>query len=127
MSLFIKYKTKSVDDNSNDTRFIFLILQRSASNKITMSVDKYFKNISHKREFIDRITCIRACHTHIHRIYSLRTTPVVNFSEVRRAQLAKSIILTSTLMPLGSFKVCSDAKESVGRGKQREAIAPIHP
>ena len=25
------------------------------------------------------------------------------------------------------FKICSDAKESVGCGKQREAIAPIYP
>ena len=52
-------------------------------------------------------------------------TPVVNFGQVRRAQLAKSILLTSTLVPLGSFKVCSDAKERVGCGKQREATAPI--
>ena len=37
---------------------------------------------------------------------------MVNFSEVRRTQLAKSTLLTSTLVPLGSFKVCSDAKES---------------
>ena len=28
------------------------------------------------------------------------------------AQLAKSILLTSMMVPLGSFKVCSDAKES---------------
>ena len=51
-------------------------------------------------------------------------TPVVNFSEVRRAQLAKSTLLTSTLVPrdlFRSFKVCSDAKERVGYGKQREA------
>ena len=55
--------------------------------------------------------------------------PVVNFDEVRRAQLAKSTLLTYTLLPLGSFKsftVCSDAKERVGCGKQWEAIAPIH-
>ena len=35
--------------------------------------------------------------------------------EVRRAQLAKSIVLTTTMVPLGSFqifKVSSDAKES---------------
>ena len=31
--------------------------------------------------------------------------PVVNFGEVRRAQLAKSTLLTSTLVPLGSFQV----------------------
>ena len=37
-------------------------------------------------------------------------------------------LLTSSLVPLGSFrsfKVCSDAKERVGCGKQREATAPI--
>ena len=28
---------------------------------------------------------------------------------------------------LRSFKVCSDDKERVGRGKQQEATAPIHP
>ena len=44
-------------------------------------------------------------------------TPVVNFGEVRRAQLAKSTLLTSTLVPLGSFQICSDAKERVGCGK----------
>ena len=32
-------------------------------------------------------------------------TPAVNFSEVRRAQLAKSTLLTSTLVPLGSFQI----------------------
>ena len=37
--------------------------------------------------------------------------PAVNFGEVRRAQLAKSTLLTSTLMPLGSFKICSDTNE----------------
>ena len=36
---------------------------------------------------------------------------MVNFGEVQRAQLAKSTLLTSTLVPLGSFEVCSDAKE----------------
>ena len=49
----------------------------------------------------------------------------MNFGEVRRAQLAKSTLLTSSFVPLGSFKVCSDAKERVGCGKQREATAPI--
>ena len=56
-------------------------------------------------------------------------TPVVNFGETRRAQLAKSTLLTSTLGLLGffrSFKVCSDAKERMRCGKQREAAAPIH-
>ena len=37
-------------------------------------------------------------------------TFVVNFGEVRRAQLAKSILLTSSLVPLGSF---SDLSRSV--------------
>ena len=54
-------------------------------------------------------------------------TPVVNFGEVRKAQLAKSTLLTSSLVPLRSFKVCSDAKERVGCRKQREATTPIHP
>ena len=50
---------------------------------------------------------------------------MVNFGEVRTAQLAESILLTSKVVPLGSFKICSDAKERVGYGKQREATAPI--
>ena len=45
---------------------------------------------------------------------------VVNFGEVRRAQLAKSTLLTSTLVTLGYFKVRSDAKERVGCRKQQE-------
>ena len=53
-------------------------------------------------------------------------TLVVNFGEVRRAQLAKSRVLTSIMLGLlGSFKVCSDAKERMWCGKQREANAPI--
>ena len=32
-------------------------------------------------------------------------TPVVNFGEVRRAQLAKSTLFTFTLVPLGSFQI----------------------
>ena len=51
---------------------------------------------------------------------------VVNFTEVRRAQLAKSTLLTSTLVPLRSLQICSVAKEGVGCGKQREATSPIH-
>ena len=51
-------------------------------------------------------------------------TPVVNFGEVRRVQLAKSTLLTSSLMPLGSFEVCSDAKERVGYGKQPHLLNP---
>ena len=35
-----------------------------------------------------------------------------NFGEVWSVQLAKSTVLTSMLVSLGSFKVCSDAKES---------------
>ena len=50
---------------------------------------------------------------------------MANFGEVRRAQLAKSTLLTSSLVPLGSFKVCWVAKERMGCGKQREATAPI--
>ena len=55
---------------------------------------------------------------------------MVNFGEVRRAQLAKSTLLTSSLVSLGSFqifKVGSDAKETVECGKQRKATAPIYP
>ena len=47
---------------------------------------------------------------------------MVNFGEVRKAQLTKSTLLTSTWCPwdlFRSFKVCSDAKERVGCGKQR--------
>ena len=39
----------------------------------------------------------------------------MNFGDVRRAQLAKSNLLTSTLVPLRSFTVCSGAKESGAR------------
>ena len=45
-------------------------------------------------------------------LIELILNPVVDFSEVRRAQLAIFTVLTSTLVPLGSLKVCSDAKES---------------
>ena len=31
--------------------------------------------------------------------------PAVSFGEVRRAQLAKSTLLTSSLVPLGSFQI----------------------
>ena len=57
-------------------------------------------------------------------------TPVVKFGEVRRAQLAKFTLLTSTLEPWDLFlffKVCSDAKERMGCGKQREATASSQP
>ena len=53
---------------------------------------------------------------------------VVNFGEIRRAHLAKSTLFTSSWCPwdlFRSFKVCSDAKERVGCGKQREATAPF--
>ena len=48
----------------------------------------------------------------------------MNFGEQWRAQLAKSTLLTSTLGPLGSFKICSDAKETVGCGKQQHLFIP---
>ena len=32
-------------------------------------------------------------------------THAVNFGEVRRAQLAKSTLLTSSMLPLGSFQI----------------------
>ena len=41
-------------------------------------------------------------------------TSVVNLDEIRRAQLAKSTLLTSTMVSLGFFKICSDVKERVG-------------
>ena len=46
---------------------------------------------------------------------------MVSFGEVRRAQLVKSTLLTSTLVPWDlcrSFKVCSDTKE---RERERDA------
>ena len=53
-------------------------------------------------------------------------TPVLNFGEVRRVQLAKSTHLhVGALGSFQIFQVCSDAKERVGCGKQREATAPI--
>ena len=55
---------------------------------------------------------------------------MVNFGEVRRAPLTKSTLLTSKLVPLDllkSFKVCSDGKERVGCGKQREDTTPCIP
>ena len=44
-----------------------------------------------------------------------------HFGEVRRTQLAKTALLTSTLVPLGSFQML----KAVGCGKQWEATAPI--
>ena len=53
---------------------------------------------------------------------------VIYFGEVRRAQLAISTLVIFTMGPLGSFKVCSDAKkERVGCRKQREVTAPVYP
>ena len=55
--------------------------------------------------------------------------PVVNFGEVRTAQLANpSLSSPPSWWPwdlFRYFKVCSDAKQRVGCGKQREATAPI--
>ena len=39
---------------------------------------------------------------------------VLNFTEVRRAQLAKSTLLASTMVPLESFQIFQDAKEKWG-------------
>ena len=39
---------------------------------------------------------------------------MVDFGEFLRVHLAKSAVLTSTSVPLGSFKICSDAKEESG-------------
>ena len=52
---------------------------------------------------------------------------MVNFGVVRRAHLAKSTILTSTLVVLlGSFKVCSDDRElgSESNGKLPHLFIP---
>ena len=57
-------------------------------------------------------------------------TPLVNFGEVRRAQLSKFTLPTSTMVLLGSFrsfKVCSDANESGVRkatGSYRTYLIP---
>ena len=51
--------------------------------------------------------------------------PCGDFSEVQRAQLSKSTLPTSMLVPLGSFKVCSDAEDREGCRKQWDAAAPI--
>ena len=53
-------------------------------------------------------------------LMELYLTPLVNFGEVRRTQLAKSSLLTSTLVPLDLLRSVKDAKERVGCGKQRE-------
>ena len=47
-------------------------------------------------------------------------TPVVNFGEVRRAQLAKSNLLTSSLVPLGSLKVFQMLKREWGAKSNRK-------
>ena len=55
-------------------------------------------------------------------------TPVVNFDEARRAHLAKYTLPPPRRCPWDLFrnvKVCGDAKERVGCGKQREPTAPI--
>ena len=52
---------------------------------------------------------------------------MMNFGEVRWAQLAKSTLLTSTLGPwdlFRSFNVCSGATERVGCGKQPHLLIP---
>ena len=51
-------------------------------------------------------------------------TPVVNFGEVRRAQLASSPRWNHWDV-FRSYKVSSEAKKRVGCRKQREATAPI--
>ena len=57
--------------------------------------------------------------------------PLVNFGNVRRAQLAKSTLLTSTLGILGSiqifFQVSSGARVRVGCGNQCAATTRIIP
>ena len=48
--------------------------------------------------------------------------PLVNFGGVQRVQLAKSTLLTSTLVPWELFR-----SFKMECGKQREATASIHP
>ena len=55
----------------------------------------------------------------------------MNFGEVRRAHIAKSTLLNSTLVPLGvrsdlvrSVQMLKRERERVWCGKQREAITP---
>ena len=45
-------------------------------------------------------------------ICDVHLSPVANLGEVRRFQLAKSTLLTSTLVPLGFFQIVSDLKRS---------------
>ena len=52
---------------------------------------------------------------------------MVNFGEVWRAQLAKSTLLTSTLGPLGSFKVRSDANRDWGAESKGKLLHPFIP
>ena len=52
---------------------------------------------------------------------------MVNFAEVQRAQLAKSTLLTSSLVPLGSFSACSDAKESYWTFSNKQISETIFP
>ena len=57
-------------------------------------------------------------------------THVVNFAEIRRAQLARSTLLTSTMVPLRSsryFNVCSMLKREWGaeiNGKLLHLLIP---
>ena len=78
-------------------------------------------------------------HTHTHltthkylHTYSIHLylTPVVNFGEVRGPNYPNLLSSLPRCCPwdlFRSFKVCSDAKERVECGKQREATAPIYP
>ena len=58
-------------------------------------------------------------------------TPVVNIGEVRRAQLAKSTLLTSTIGAPGIFSDLLRSDKILKREwdvvKQRENTAPVHP
>ena len=63
-------------------------------------------------------------------------TPVVNFVEVRRAQLAKSTLLTSSLVPLGSFQTfkslfrCqreSGARKATGSYRTYSSLVKLQP
>ena len=60
-------------------------------------------------------------------LMKLILTPVVNFGEVRRAQLAKSTLLISSRCPWDLLKSVQMRKREWGRGKQREATLPVNP
>ena len=76
-------------------------------------------------DFTPSVNMVTELKADMKRIY----TRVVNFGEIRTAQLAKSTPPHLHAGAPGTFSdilVCSDAKERVGCGKQREDTALIH-